>query len=338
MIKEATAKLIDGENISYSDAKEVMDEIMSGNASDIQISAYLTALSCKGETIDEITGSAESMRSHALPINHGLDEVFEIVGTGGDNSQSFNISTTASIIIASAGTPVAKHGNRAASSLSGAADCLEALGVNINLTQEQCVRLLNEVGICFLFAQKYHASMKYVAPVRKTLGVRTIFNILGPLTNPAAANVQLLGVYSDKLVEPLAKVLSNLGVKRGMSVYGTDGLDEISASAPTMVCEFENRKFNTYEISPTDFGFEFCDKSEIVGGSPSENAEITRRILDGEKGAKRNAVMLNAGAGLYLSHKADSVADGVRLAEELCDSGAAMKKLEEFIEASNSVA
>ncbi|MGN0178775.1 MAG: anthranilate phosphoribosyltransferase [Monoglobaceae bacterium] len=338
MIKEATAKLIDGENISYSDAKEVMDEIMSGNASDIQISAYLTALSCKGETIDEITGSAESMRSHALSINHGLDEVFEIVGTGGDNSQSFNISTTASIIIASAGTPVAKHGNRAASSLSGAADCLEALGVNINLTQEQCVRLLNEVGICFLFAQKYHASMKYVAPVRKTLGVRTIFNILGPLTNPAAANVQLLGVYSDKLLEPLAKVLSNLGVKRGMSVYGTDGLDEISASAPTMVCEFENGKFNTYEISPTDFGFELCDKSEIVGGSPSENAEITRRILDGEKGAKRNAVMLNAGAGLYLSHKADSVADGVRLAEELCDSGAAMKKLEEFIEASNSVA
>lgn len=337
MIREATAKLIDGSDISYSEAKEVMDEIMSGNASDIQISAYLTALSCKGETIDEITGSAESMRSHALPINHGLDEVFEIVGTGGDNSQSFNISTTASIIIASAGTSVAKHGNRAASSLSGAADCLEALGVNINLTQEQCIRLLNEVGICFLFAQKYHTSMKYVAPVRKTLGVRTIFNVLGPLTNPAAANVQLLGVYSDKLLEPLAKVLSNLGVKRGMSVYGTDGLDEISISAPTIVCEFGNGKFNTYEISPTDFGFELCDKSEIVGGTPAENAEITRRILSGEKGAKRNAVMLNAGAGLYLSHKADNVADGIRLAEELCDSGAAMKKLEEFIEASNSV-
>lgn len=338
MIKEATAKLIDGKNMSFAEAKSVMDEIMSGEASDIQISAYLTALSCKGETIDEITGSADSMRSHALPINHGLDEVFEIVGTGGDNSKSFNISTTSSIIIASAGVKVAKHGNRAASSLSGAADCLEALGVNINLTQEQCIKLLGEVGICFLFAQKYHASMKYVAPVRKALGVRTIFNLLGPLTNPASANVQLLGVYSDKLVEPLAKVLSNLGVKRGMSVYGTDGLDEISISAPTMVCEFEGDRFNTYEMSPTDFGFELCDKSEIVGGSPAENAEITRRILSGEKGAKRNAVMLNAGAGLYLGRKADSLADGVRLAEELCDSGAAMKKLEEFIEASNSVA
>lgn len=336
MIREATAKLIDGSDISYAESREVMDEIMGGNASDIQISAYLTALSCKGETIDEITGSAESMRAHALPINHGLDEVFEIVGTGGDNSHSFNISTTSSIIIAASGTKVAKHGNRAASSLSGAADCLEALGVNINLTQEQCIRLLNEVGICFLFAQKYHASMKYVAPVRKTLGVRTIFNVLGPLTNPASANVQLLGVYSDKLLEPLARVLSNLGVKRGMSVYGTDGLDEISISAPTVVCEFGNGDFKTYEISPADFGFEPCDKSEIVGGSPAENAEITRRILGGEKGAKRNSVMLNAGAGLYLSHKADSLSDGVRLAEELCDSGAAMKKLDEFIEASNS--
>lgn len=335
MIKEATQKLITEKEITYSEAEQVMNEIMSGKADDISISAYLTALSCCGETIDEITGSAAAMRSHALRINHNLPEVFEIVGTGGDNANSFNISTTASIVIAASGTKVAKHGNHAASSLSGAADCLEALGVNINLTPKKCVKMLNETGICFLFAQKYHTSMKYVAPVRKALGIRTIFNILGPLTNPARANIQLLGVYSEDLLEPLAHVLSKLGVKRGMSVFGKDKLDEISLSSSTLVCEFNGDNFKTYEISPEDFGFKRCEKSELVGGTPEENATITKEILSGRKGPKLDAVLLNAGAGLYLSDKADSIDEGIKLAEELIKSGKATEKLNEFITASN---
>ena len=335
MIREATAKLIERDNLTYGEANAVMDEIMSGNTSPVQTAAFLAALSAKGETIPEITACAAGMRAHALPFKHGLD-LLEIVGTGGDGAGSFNISTTASIIIAASGVKVAKHGNRAASSKSGSADCLEALGVNIDIAPEKCLELLNTVGICFFFAQKYHSAMKYVGPVRKELGIRTIFNILGPLTNPASANIQVLGVFSEGLVEPLAHVLTNLGVKRGMVVYGQDKLDEISMSSPTTVCEFGVGEYKTYVIRPEDFGFITCSKSELAGGTPAENGGITLSILRGEKGPKRGAALLNAGAGLYVSGKAESFTDGVKMAAELVDSGAAMKTLNEFIKISNA--
>lgn len=334
MIKEATAKVIDNQNLTYDEAIAVMDEIMSGGTSPVQTAAFLAALSTKGETIDEITACAAGMRAHATKGPRDTD-LLEIVGTGGDGAKSFNISTTSAIVAASGGVKVAKHGNRAASSQSGAADCLEALGVKISLTPEECARLLDKVGICFFFAQSYHTSMKYVGPVRKELGVRTIFNILGPLTNPAAANLQVLGVYAEALVEPMARVLSNLGVDRGMVVYGQDKLDEISMSAPTTVCEFGGGAFKTYILNPADFGFGICEKSALTGGTPAENAQITRDILDGAKGPKREAVLLNAGAGLYVARKAETLADGVSLAAELINSGKAKAKLAEFIAASN---
>lgn len=334
MIKEAIIKLTNKENLSYEEAKAVMNEIMSGEASDVQKSAYLTALTMKGETIDEITGSAEEMRNHAVQLFHEGD-VLEIVGTGGDKSDSFNISTTASLVIASAGVPVAKHGNRAASSKSGAADVLESLGVNITISPRKSAELLQNIGICFLFAQSYHTAMKYVGPIRKELGIRTIFNILGPLANPASANLQVMGVYDESLVEPLAKVLSNLGVKRALVVYGQDRLDEISASAETSVCEVKDGTFKSYTISPEQFGLTRCKKEELTGGTPDENAAITKAVLAGEQGARRTAVVLNAGAGLYVAGKADSIEAGVRLAEELIDSGKAEKKLEEFVKNSN---
>lgn len=334
MIKEATAKIIDHKDLNYNEAIGVMNEIMSGETTQVQTAAFLAALSAKGETIDEITACAAGMRQHALPVESHTD-LLEIVGTGGDGANSFNISTTSSIVAASSGVKVAKHGNRAASSKSGAADCLEALGVNINLSPEKCISLLENIGICFFFAPVYHTSMKYVGPVRKELGVRTVFNILGPLTNPASANMQILGVYSEELVEPLAKVLNKLGVKRGMVVYGRDKLDEISMSAETAVCEFKDGEFKNYVIKPEDFGFERCEKSDLTGGTPDENAKITLDILNGKKGAKRNAVLLNAGAGLYISGKAESLKDGVKLAAELIDSGLAKKKLNEFVKYSN---
>lgn len=334
MIKEAIIKLTNKENLSYEEAKAVMNEIMSGEASDVQKSAYLTALTMKGETIDEITGSAEEMRNHAVQLSHEGD-VLEIVGTGGDKSDSFNISTTSSLVIASAGVPVAKHGNRAASSKSGAADVLESLGVNITISPRKSAELLQNIGICFLFAQSYHTAMKYVGPIRKELGIRTIFNILGPLANPASANLQVMGVYDESLVEPLAKVLSNLGVKRALVVYGQDRLDEITASAETSVCEVKDGTFKSYTISPEQFGLTRCKKEELTGGTPDENAAITKAVLAGEQGARRTAVVLNAGAGLYVAGKADSIEAGVRLAEELIDSGKAEKKLEEFVKYSN---
>ena len=337
MIKEAIAKIVNKEDLSYDEAYEVMSEIMSGETTPTQNAAFLAALSTKStkaETIEEISGCAAAMRSKALKVETPL-RTLEIVGTGGDNAGSINISTTSAIIIAAAGIPVSKHGNRAASSKCGAADCLEALGVNIDLEPEKCSKLLEEVGICFFFAQKYHPSMKYVGAIRKELGFRTVFNILGPLTNPASPKIQLLGVYDGSLCEPLAKVLMSLGVERGMVVYGQDKLDEISLSSPTTVCEFKGDMYKTYEITPTDFGFKTCKKSDLVGGSPAENAEITRSILDGSlKGPKRDAVLMNAGAGIYLGDKAGSIAEGIKLAGELIDSGAAIKKLEQFVAAS----
>ena len=335
MIKEAIIKLSKKQDLAYAEAEAVMDEIMSGQATPVQMSAYLTALSLKGETIDEITASAAGMRAHCIKLLHNLD-VLEIVGTGGDGSNSFNISTTSSLVIAAGGVPVAKHGNRAASSKSGAADVLETLGVKITLTPERSAEILKKINICFLFAQNYHIAMKYVAPIRKELGIRTVFNILGPLSNPAGANMELMGVYDQSLVEPLAQVMANLGVDRGMVVYGQDSLDEISMCAPTSVCEIRDGKFTSYEITPEQFGYERCEKGALTGGTPAENAEITKAILKGEeKGPKRQAVCLNAGTALYIAGKAASIEEGVKLAESLIDSGAALKKLGEFVEETN---
>ena len=337
MIKEAIEKIVNKEDLTYDEAYTVMNEIMSGKTTPTQNAAFLAALSTKSaraETTDEIAGCAEAMRSHAIKVKTGMD-VFEIVGTGGDNAHSFNISTTSAIVAAAGGVKVAKHGNRAASSRSGTADCLEALGVNINQSPERCVELLNEVGMCFFFAQKYHTSMRYVGSIRRELGFRTVFNILGPLTNPGTPKMQLLGVYDDYLVEPLAQVLVNLGVTRGMVVYGMDKLDEISMSAPTKVCEIQNGWFRTTVIKPEDFGFERCSKEELKGGTPEENAEITIGILKGQKGCKRDAVLLNAGASLYIAGKADSMKDGIALAAELIDSGKAYETLQKMIEVSN---
>lgn len=336
MIKEAILKLAAKKDLTYQEAEEVMNEIMGGEASPVQMSAYLTALSLKGETIDEITASAAGMRAHCIKLLHDLD-VLEIVGTGGDGANSFNISTTSSLVIAAGGVPVAKHGNRAASSKCGAADVLEALGINISIPPEKSAELLKKINICFLFAQNYHISMKYVAPIRRELGIRTVFNILGPLSNPAGANMELMGVFDESLVEPLAQVMGKLGVQRGMVVYGQDRLDEISMSAPTSVCEIRDGWFQSYELTPEQFGYERCPKEELTGGTPEKNAEITRDILAGqERGAKRQAVCLNAGASLYITGNADTIEKGVRQAEQLIDSGAAMNKLEEFIRESNA--
>jgi anthranilate phosphoribosyltransferase len=334
MIKEAIQKAALRENLSYEMAEAVMDEIMSGGASDIQMAAFLTAMAVKGETNEEITASAAGMRKHCIRILHNMD-VLEIVGTGGDKSNSFNISTTSALVISAAGVPVAKHGNRAASSKSGAADVLEALGVNITAPPEKSLEMLKTLGICFLFAQNYHISMKYVAPVRKELGIRTIFNILGPLVNPAGANMELLGVYDAEMVEPMAQVLSNLGVKNALVVYGEDGLDEISASAPTRVCEVRNGNFSSYAITPEQFGLTRCRKSDLTGGSPEENARITRDILAGEPGPKRDAVLLNSAAALYIARPELSIADALAVARETIDSGKAARQLELFIARSN---
>lgn len=337
MIKEAIIKIVNKEDLSFDEAYTVMNEIMNGETTPTQNAAFLAALStksAKAETTGEIAGCAKAMREHATPVDTDFD-LFEIVGTGGDNAGSFNISTTSAIVAAAGGMKVSKHGNRAASSKCGTADCLEALGVNIDEDPDKCRELLEKVGICFFFAQKYHTSMKYVGAIRKELGFRTVFNILGPLTNPAHPKRQLLGVYDEYLIEPLAKVLMELGVKRGIVVYGMDKLDEISLSAPTKVCEIKDGSLHTYEIKPEDFGLSRCKKEDLAGGDPKENAAITLSILEGEKGAKRDAVLLNAGAALYIGEKAKSMQEGINLAARLIDSKKALKVLEDFIKVSN---
>jgi len=334
MIKEAILSLSKKQDLSYETAEAVMHEIMTGEASPVQMSAYLTALSLKGETTDEITASAFGMRQHCVRLLHDVDAL-EIVGTGGDHANTFNISTTAAIISAAAGVPVAKHGNRSASSQCGAADVLEALGVNINIQPEKSAELLKKIGICFLFAQNYHISMKYVAPIRRELAIRTVFNILGPLTNPAGAMMELMGVYDRELVEPLAQVLNNLGVKNAMVVHGEDGLDEISLAAPTFVCEVKEGWVRSYTITPEQYGFERCEREELQGGSPAENADILRGVLNGEKGAKRNAAVLNAAAALFVAGKYPSIEAASKVASEVIDNGRASEKLEEFIRFSN---
>ena len=340
MIKEAIVKIVNKEDLSYDEAYQVINEIMSGETTPTQNAAFLSALSTKStkaETIDEITGCAAAMRDHAEKFDGEGRQLLEIVGTGGDNAKSFNISTTSAFVIAASGIMVSKHGNRAASSLSGTADCLEALGANISLEPQKCKELLDESGFCFFFAQKYHTSMKYVGAIRKELGFRTVFNILGPLTNPACPQYHLLGVYDSILLAPVAEVLMKLGSKRGMVVYGTDKLDEISISAPTSICEYKDGWMKNYTITPEQFGFERCSKNDLLGGTPEENAAITRGILSGKiTGHKRNAVLMNAGAAIYIGGKADSMQDGIKLAAELIDSGKALNALDSFVRLSNT--
>ncbi len=337
MIKEAIVQLSQGENLSYAMAETVMDEIMSGKATPVQMSAFLVAMSMKGETIEEITASAAGMRKHCIKLLHEKD-VLEIVGTGGDGSNSFNISTVSSIVVSAAGVPVAKHGNRSASSKCGAADVLEALGVNITLPPGKSAQLLKEIGLCFLFAQNYHIAMKYVAPVRRELSIRTMFNILGPLVNPAGANMELMGVYEEALVEPLARVLANLGVKNAMVVYGQDGLDEISLSASTKVCEVKEGNFQTYILEPEQLGLGRCKKEDLLGGEPKENAQIARAILAGEKGPKRDAVVLNSAAAYYIAKPQVHLKEAVAIVQQVIDSGQAARQLEKFVQRSKELA
>jgi len=334
MIKDAILSLAKKEDLTYEIAEAVMNEIMTGVATPVQMSAYLTALSLKGETIDEITASAFGMRQHCKRLLHEVNAL-EIVGTGGDHANTFNISTTAAIITAAAGIPVAKHGNRSASSKCGSADVLETLGINITLSPERSAELLADIGICFLFAQNYHIAMKYVAPIRRELGIRTIFNILGPLTNPAGAKMELMGVYDRELVEPLAQVLCNLGVKNAMVVHGEDGLDEISLCAPTFVCEVKDGWVRSYTITPEQFGFERCDPDALKGGTPAENAAILKAILNGEKSAKRDAAVFNAAAAMFVTGKYESIETAVNVANDVIDSGKAKQKLDDFIRYSN---
>lgn len=333
MIKEAIAKVVNREDLDDEMMTTVMNEIMEGEATDAQKASFLTAMSMKGETIEEITSAARVMRQHCEKFLNDMD-VLEIVGTGGDGSNSINISTLASIVVSSTGIPVAKHGNRAASSKCGTADCLEALGVKIDLAPAASAQILKELKICFLFAQKYHTAMRFVGAVRKEMGIRTLFNCLGPLANPAGASMQLLGVYSEDLVEPLAKVLINLGVKSAMVVYGQDGIDEISLSAPTTVCEAINGEFKSYVIKPEDYGFTRCKKEDLAGGTPEENAAFAREILKGKKGPKADAVILNAGAAIHIVNQC-SIEEGIKIAREAIESGKALQQLEKFIELSN---
>lgn len=334
MIKEAIAQLVKREDLTSEVMEQVMEEIMTGEATDAQKASFLTALSMKGETIDEITSAAKVLRSHCERFLNDMD-VLEIVGTGGDGSNTINISTLSSVVVSAAGIPVAKHGNRAASSKCGTADCLEALGVKIDCAPARSAQILKDINLCFLFAQKYHPAMRFVGAVRKEMGIRTLFNVLGPLANPAGATMQLFGVYSEELVEPLAHVLRNLGVKRAMVVYGRDSMDEISLSAETKVCEFKNDEFKSYVIKPEDLGLTRCNKEDLVGGTPQENAAIVNDILGGAKGPKTDVVLLNAGAAIYLASDVITLKDGIEKAREIIVSGKAKKQLKEFIEETN---
>ncbi len=334
MIQQAIYKALNRENLTFDETKAVMDEIMGGNATNAQIAAFITAIRMKGETIDEITACATIMRQYGLKLRHEGD-VLDIVGTGGDEAFTFNISTVSSLIISAAGIPVAKHGNRSVSSKCGSADVLEALGVKIDIPAEKSEKILKEIGICFLFAPIYHSSMKYAAPVRREIGVRTIFNILGPLSSPANANLQLLGVYDENLVEPMARVLANLGVKRAMVVHGHDGLDEVSLSAKTTVCEVNQGQVNSFFLDPHQFGFDYCKPEELVGGDPQQNAGIALSILGGERGPKRDIVLLNSAVCLYMSYNNITLRECVKLAAETIDSGKAMEQLNSFIRLSN---
>ena len=337
MIQEALNEVLNKKDLSYEMARAVMAEIMDGTATNAQMGAFLAALRMKGETVTEITACAEVMREKGLKVEVPFD-VMEIVGTGGDEVGTFNISTTSAFVVAAGGVPVAKHGNRSVSSRSGAADVLERLGARLDLTPEQNVEVLKKANMCFMFAQVYHTSMKNVGPVRKEMGARTIFNILGPLTNPARANMQLMGVYREDLVEPMAQVLSNLGVVRGLVVNGSDGLDEATMTGATHMCEIREGKFRTYDLTPEALGMRRCTLQDLVGGTPEENARISRDILTGKlKGPKRDAVILNSALSLYLGIDDCSIPECVKMANEIIDSGKAGDKLEQFVAATKEV-
>ncbi|SFC89555.1 bifunctional anthranilate synthase component II/anthranilate phosphoribosyltransferase [Ruminococcus albus] len=334
-LKPYISKVVDGQHLSREEARDAIDIIMGDRATNAQTAALLTAMRMNVETIDEITGCAQGMRDKMAKVPHN-SEVLEIVGTGGDLAQSFNISTTSSFVVSACGQAVAKHGNRSVSSRSGAADVLEALGVKIASTPEKAAACIDEVGVCFLFAQSYHKAMRFVGPVRAQSGIRTVFNILGPLANPANAEYNVIGVYEERLIDIVANVLKNLGVKHSMVVYGSDGLDEISISAPTYFAEIDNGQINRFTLSPEDVGLTTAKKSEIVGGDALENASITLGILKGEiQGAKRDIVLFNSGAALYACGKANNIEAGVRMAREAIDSGAALAQLNKLIEFTN---
>ena len=336
MIKDALYAVTHGQDLSYDLAKDTMNKIMSGEVAEVPMAGFLCALAAKGPTVDEVTAFAEVMREKAGSVPHE-GTVVEIVGTGGDEANTFNISTTSGFIISAAGIPVAKHGNRSVSSKCGAADLIEALGAKLELNGEQNEAVLNKANMCFMFAPVYHQAMKYAGPVRKALGVRTVFNILGPLANPAGATVELMGVYDKSLVEPLARVLANLGVKRGAVVHGFDGLDEITATNKTYVCEINNGTFTSYEFDPKEYGFDYADKTELEGGDATVNAEITRRVLGGEQGGKRTAVLLNAGMAIYLAKDGITLAEGIEEAKHMIDSGKALATMEQFVKATQEV-
>ncbi len=335
MITEALKELSNGKNIGYELTKSAMREIAQGEVTEAQIAAFLTALKLKGETVEEITAAAEVMREKCIKTELGTYNTLDIVGTGGDMSNSFNISTASAFVAAACGIPVAKHGNRARTSKSGSLDVLEALGINVNKTPDEEKHIFSELNLCFMSAQNHHPSMKYAGKVRKELKFRTLFNILGPLTNPACASSQLFGVYDEKLVEVLAKVISDLGIKNVLVVHGKDGIDEVSLSDETIVSEGRNGKINTYIIKPEDFGFIRCKKSEIEGGTAEENAQIIRNIFSGKEiGAKRDIVVLNSALAIYTYKRATSIKDAVFLASKIIESGLAADKLNRYIEIS----
>ena len=333
-IQEAIAKVIEGADLSRGEMTDVMNQIMSGEATDAQIGAFLIALRVKGECVDEIAGAASVMREKATPIATKHDVIVDTCGTGGDHSGTFNISTTAAFVAAGAGLCVAKHGNRAATSQSGSADVLGALGVNIEASPETVSRCLDDVGIGFLFAISLHGAMKYAIGPRREIGARTIFNALGPLSNPASAKRQVVGVYSAALTETLAGVLGTLGAEHAFVVHGSDGLDEMTLTGPTRVSELKNGSVSTYDVSPGDFGLAQAPADALKGGDADYNAEITRSILNGEEGPRRNIVLLNAAAAIVAGDKARDLNEGVQVAAEVIDSGKALEKLEGLVAAS----
>ena len=337
MIREAISKVVDGDDLSQEEAAATMSEIMSGNATDAQIASFITALRLKGETVDEITGCARIMREKVTKIKTRADLLVDTCGTGGDGAHTFNISTTAALVAAGAGLHIAKHGNRSVSSKSGSADVLKALGVNIEADVDTVAKCVDEVGIGFLFAPMFHPAMKYAIGPRREIGIRTIFNILGPLTNPAGAQVQVLGVYDAALTEPIARVLRNLGSKHVFVVHGSDGLDEITITGKTYVAEMVDGQVRSFTIDPEDFAMSKSDISSLMGGTAEENARITLSILKGEKSPKRDIVLLNSAATIMASGKAANLIEGIPLAAESIDSGKALEKLELLKKVSNGI-
>ena len=330
MIQDAIAKLLGGSDLSRDEARDVMDEVMRGDATPAQIAGFLVSLRAKGETVDEIAGCAEAMRGHALPVRPERADVIDTAGTGGDGKGTVNLSTAAALVAAAAGAGVAKHGNRAVSSACGSADVLEALGFDIELSPDEIARSIDELGFGFLFAQAHHPAMKHAGPVRRELATRTVFNILGPLTNPAGASRQVIGVFAPDLTETVAEALSGLGTRRAMVVHGAGGIDELSPAGPNLVYHV-NGAIEREELDPRDLGLARCEPDELSGGTPAENAEAIRQVFSGALGPKRDAVVLNAAAALTVAEVADGMRDGLSIASEAIDSGAAAERLDSLV-------